>query len=134
MCYNSSMKKCCTCKLDKSESEFNKNQDRCRDCSKSWYLANSEKHKANAALARKQHRANNQELIRQYKNKPCADCGKSYPYYVMDFDHISGTKLSNIASMVQYSTRRLLAEIAKCEVVCSNCHRIRTYGSESFSG
>jgi hypothetical protein len=49
----------------------------------------------------------------------------------MDFDHVRGEKQSNVASLVGMSAseERLRAEIAKCDVVCANCHRERTYGS-----
>src|SRR5579872_2409404 len=62
------------------------------------------------------------------KQKPCADCTKEYPWYVMDYDHVRGIKefdLSKAASM-RLSEIRILNEIAKCEVVCSNCHLERT--------
>lgn len=47
----------------------------------------------------------------------------------MDFDHVKGNKVSGIAIMVGYKTismEELLAEMEKCELVCANCHRIRT--------
>lgn len=63
------------------------------------------------------------------KSCPCADCGIEYPYYVMDFDHVSDDKEANLADLVRVgaSLVKLQAEINKCEVVCSNCHRIRTF-------
>jgi hypothetical protein len=73
-------------------------------------------------------------VIREAKSVPCADCGHSYPHYVMDFDHREGEiKLFNIASRVRgnVTAPRLEAirqEIAKCDVVCANCHRERTHG------
>lgn len=68
-------------------------------------------------------------LIRDAKAKPCADCGVQYPYYVMDFDHVRGTKLFNIGEgATNFGQERLLAEIEKCDVVCANCHRERTHG------
>lgn len=70
-------------------------------------------------------------LLREQKSKPCLDCGVSYPYYVMDFDHVRGEKLFNLSEVVNgaQSKKVILEEIAKCEVVCANCHRIRTFGS-----
>jgi hypothetical protein len=45
----------------------------------------------------------------------------------MDFDHL-GDKIAEVSLMVPtYGTKSLLAEVAKCDVVCANCHRIRTY-------
>src|SRR5205807_1562968 len=69
-----------------------------------------------------------QQMIRQAKSVPCMDCGVSYPYYVMDFDH-RGEKEGLVSVMINtLSPTRIRAEMAKCDVVCSNCHRIRTYG------
>lgn len=68
------------------------------------------------------------EYIRELKKSPCVDCGKSYPYYVMDYDHVDPLgKVNNIARMVNHSWKALKAEIAKCELVCANCHRERTH-------
>jgi len=60
---------------------------------------------------------------------PCADCKEVFPYYVMDFDHRPGVKkeftigtTSNATSM-----EALIAEMAKCDIVCANCHRHRTF-------
>lgn len=68
--------------------------------------------------------------VDQLKAVPCADCGKSYPSYVMDFDHCRGKKDFNISTYVRSrcgSIKKLLEEIKKCDVVCSNCHRERTH-------
>jgi hypothetical protein len=94
-----------------------------------WYARNRERHLANVREIRKQRRIRNRELILAAKDVPCADCGLRYPPYVMDFDHVNGGKRGNIAELHGRLTEEaLLAEIAKCEVVCANCHRIRTYG------
>lgn len=67
------------------------------------------------------------QLIVQAKSRPCMDCGVSYPHYVMDFDHCRGKKHKNVGEMRSHSVKAILAEIEKCDVVCSNCHRERTY-------
>lgn len=70
--------------------------------------------------------------IKEQKNKPCMDCGISFPYYVMDFDHRDPSqKSANLARMLSHSFSEIIAEIAKCDVVCSNCHRERTYGKKT---
>ena len=68
------------------------------------------------------------QYLRDLKTKtPCVDCGINYPYYVMDFDHVRGQKHANVMELVStLSKKRIDLEIAKCEIVCSNCHRIRT--------
>jgi hypothetical protein len=73
--------------------------------------------------------------IYEYKEKtPCADCGNSFPHYVMDFDHVRGEKLFNVSSAVSRRINKttLWEEIAKCEIVCANCHRIRTHKSRTI--
>ena len=67
------------------------------------------------------------ELINSAKKKPCADCGKRFPSVCMDFDHRPGCgKSMNLSQMGNARLELIVAEIAKCDVVCSNCHRIRT--------
>lgn len=62
------------------------------------------------------------------ENSPCVDCKIQYPYYVMDFDHVRGKKHANVMELVQtLSKKKIDEELAKCEIVCSNCHRIRTH-------
>lgn len=49
----------------------------------------------------------------------------------MDFDHVNvRDKIKEVAYMVtrNWSLVKIKAEVKKCEVVCANCHRIRTYG------
>ena len=60
---------------------------------------------------------------------PCMDCGRKYPYYVMDFDHARGVKVLSISQMVRQakSVEDIETEIAKCDIVCANCHRERTH-------
>ena len=57
------------------------------------------------------------------------DCGQRYPSYVMQFDHVRGVKLFDVGAFA--ATNRPLThlhrEIAKCEVVCANCHAERTH-------
>lgn len=73
-------------------------------------------------------RDSSRQIIREAKDRPCADCGIAYPYYVMQFDHVQGVKKFNIGVVGPTVSRdRLMAEISKCEVVCANCHAERTY-------
>lgn len=68
-------------------------------------------------------------VVDEAKNKPCMDCGHPYPVVCMDFDHRDGDqKLDCVAILLQRNRtlQVILDEIAKCDVVCSNCHRIRT--------
>jgi hypothetical protein len=80
---------------------------------------------AGGAALRKQARLEIAEL----KKKPCMDCGKKYPAYVMDFDHRPGeAKVGNISQLINLHPLKALAEVEKCDLICSNCHRERTHG------
>jgi hypothetical protein len=59
---------------------------------------------------------------------PCTDCGGMFPVYVMHWDHLPGfEKAGDISSMVGSRTRAaVLEELKKCELVCANCHVMRT--------
>jgi hypothetical protein len=65
--------------------------------------------------------------LNSIKSVPCLDCKKNFPPYVMDFDHVKGTKKFSIGSEKTHALDTIKKEIEKCEVVCSNCHRIRTW-------
>ena len=68
------------------------------------------------------------EFLRELRRTPCSDCGRTFQPYQMDFDHRDpSTKLFQITDRLTVSRARLLAEINKCDVVCANCHAIRTY-------
>lgn len=87
------------------------------------YLKNKEKYIANAIAAKEKLR----KYVRLKKDKPCADCDIKYPYYVMQFDHIRD-KEYHISTLVNANNvKKLELELAKCEVVCANCHAERTY-------
>lgn len=80
-------------------------------------------------------RGRRQALIRDLKDEPCVDCGHEYPHYVMDFDHVRGEKLFSIGRAYHrsISVDEIIREAAKCDVVCSNCHRERTHGPKNAS-
>ena len=69
------------------------------------------------------------DLVRKAKEQPCHNCGKTYPYYVMDFDHIRGKKNFLISHAITNTTSimNIEKEMAKCDLICANCHRIRTW-------
>ena len=62
--------------------------------------------------------------------QPCTDCRQPFPYYILDFDHRPGVdKRFEIAKVKRgnYKWETILQEIAKCDLVCANCHRRRTW-------
>ena len=58
------------------------------------------------------------------------DCEEA-DYRCLDFDHVRGTKSRNVFEMVHscYSKAKILAEMAKCDVRCAKCHRIKSFES-----
>lgn len=98
------------------------------------YYHQNRKRQLPLAIARTRKARNlKRQFICAVKNRPCADCGIKYPHYVMDFDHRnSNDKIVDISKTLgkNWSLERIKKEIVKCDVVCANCHRIRTYKSE----
>lgn len=117
-----------------------------REYKRRWYLANKErlaehKKKYHADYYRQNIEAqkaylNNRNRERQLRRSlilgivkttaGCADCGYDLHAEALDFDHVSGEKLDNISHMSRRAWNLVWEEIMKCDVVCANCHRIRT--------
>lgn len=92
-----------------------------------------ERNTAKVKAAARKHTTAQRKILRAViadaKRKPCATCGNNYPSVCMDFDHRKKNKTRTVSDMARraVSVERLKEEMAKCEVVCSNCHRIRTH-------
>lgn len=82
-----------------------------------------------AAMYQERNRARRREWLNALKSGPCADCGQTFPPVCMDFDHLGDDKTQIVSRLVYANASKatVLAEIAKCDLVCSNCHRIRTF-------
>jgi len=97
---------------------------------RNYYAENKDKYLAKNQKYRKLLRS----LIIDAKSKPCEDCKNSYPHYVMDLDHrpdeLKTFELSDAIAKGK-SKQKILDEIAKCDVVCANCHRVRTFTREN---
>lgn len=98
-----------------------------RACHKRYYERNKKLYRQKNIKRRE----NLISFVVSLKQKPCMDCGIQYPPYVMDFDHRDRkAKIAGINQMINvhsYSKKKILEEIDKCDLVCANCHRIRTY-------
>jgi hypothetical protein len=71
------------------------------------------------------HRQAKREWLTEQKDRPCGRCGGRFPAYVMDFHHRdSATKLFTVGRTATRGYDGLVAEIAKCDLFCANCHRI----------
>jgi hypothetical protein len=85
------------------------------------------------ALRRRQQAAREESYLRIAALKAkgrCADCTGQFPPVCMDYDHRDPTEKTLCVSELisnNASWEVVEAEIAKCDLVCANCHRIRTY-------
>lgn len=102
-----------------------------------WRRLNPEKASASRDSYRKRHPEKVREWGRQrvleaqfllalFRLDPCTDCGKQYPSACMEFDHCRGEKVQSVTNMVTRGWVALITELNKCDLVCANCHRIRT--------
>jgi hypothetical protein len=68
-------------------------------------------------------------LLDRLRDVRCADCGGQFEACAMDFDHRDpAAKQYTVTRMIgRAGTERILAEVAKCDTVCANCHRLRTF-------
>ena len=130
---------CARCHVAKLLTEFGlKNATRgwfssyCRPCtrqrSNEHYRNNFATYMARARIRATVDRRRNREFVAEYfATHPCVDCGEADPV-VLEFDHRElGKKRDNVSRLIHTSTLSAVrAEIAKCDVRCGNCHRIRT--------
>jgi len=99
----------------------------CRACQSSWYRAHRAQHIANVNDNSRRYRGRNRAFVLEYLlAHPCVDCGESNPA-VLEFDH-QRDKIGAVSRLVlaPFPLERVIAEIAKCKVRCSNCHMRRT--------
>jgi hypothetical protein len=100
----------------------------CKECQKRYLKGHYDANKSYYAKKARAAEAETRAFIAEAKNKPCADCKERYPPWVMDFDHRAGAeKEFNLSGSDWRSRKKIAAEIAKCDVVCANCHRQRTH-------
>lgn len=106
----------------------------CRECRNAYDRAYYAERGRAARLARRRAaRAAARAWMASLKDGvPCADCGETFPVYVMHWDHLPGfEKVDEVSSMVGHRTRAaILEELKKCELVCANCHVLRTISHE----
>ena len=89
------------------------------------------KKREKAVQDQKKRRAKMKAVLHAALDRPCHDCGIRLPPEVMEFDHVRGKKRVNLCQANRaggyLSWVALDEEIAKCDVRCPNCHRLRHY-------
>lgn len=124
---------CKKCKQEKSVIEFSFRykikgirQTQCKVCKAAYLKKHYNKDKSYYINKAAKQNTKRKEFIKEAKNIPCTDCKKSYPSYVMDFDHVS-EKNFLLSRGCNYGLPAIQKEINNCDVVCANCHRERTH-------
>lgn len=143
---------CTKCKVEKPVTDFTKStrdgyRSSCKLCHRDekqkWRHKYIEEHgESPTARYSREHREDQKEWKKRRQaemhlkvdtikeSTPCADCGQKFPAVCMDFDHLPGfAKTAGIARMITdgVTWKKIEQEMRKCEIVCSNCHRIRTH-------
>jgi hypothetical protein len=135
------------CSWSTIEAEIAKCEVRCANCHRiktsstddriaSWrhfidileYRLHSDPDRSLEAMRKAQTVIENQKKLYTYLSKrSCIDCGFS-DIRVLEFDHIRGHKSNDVSRLLTSGAtwERILSEIAKCDVRCANCHRIKT--------
>lgn len=75
------------------------------------------------------HKRRKQELVDRLGGK-CIDCGWSGPLPAFDFHHKDSTQKDFNLSKTYKKMEEVIAEIDKCVLLCSNCHRVRHWGEK----
>lgn len=100
-------------------------------CSKgtiAYHLGKGQREKTRARTTRSRTLA--KRKIWDIKEKSgCVDCKENYPHYMLDFDHLPEfEKIDSPTQMIhKYSWEKAVEEMSKCDIVCANCHKIRTW-------
>jgi hypothetical protein len=125
------VRRCSRCRLHLPLELFNRNgADRqwyCRRCFRTYFSQRRERHLGQVAAARIYRRDAARRFITEHlRRTSCMDCGEPDPV-VLEFDHLRD-KHAEVTELVRNgaSIAAVEAEIAKCDVVCVNCHRHRT--------
>lgn len=72
------------------------------------------------------------EILNHYKIAVgCVDCGYNAHPWALEFDHKEPRQGKTIGSMMYSAWKLIWEEVWKCDVVCCNCHAIRTYTRKS---
>jgi hypothetical protein len=118
--------------LRKSGPRSGEYYEKCKDCMKvrgrKYYYQNHDRQLKLALIRKSKSYYEKRAIINALKDVPCVDCGMKFPPCVMDFDHEDRRdKIDSISHMLSHSIDVIMKEISKCDIVCANCHRIRTF-------
>jgi hypothetical protein len=123
--------------LVKSESDFHRSTGRpqfwCKACRKEYdaqYWRRTRERRRGQVKSRRHALTAWSRALKE--GLPCADCGRVYHHAAMQWDHAhGGDKLDDISNLVRrgFGRKAIADEISKCQLVCANCHAVRTFES-----
>lgn len=100
-----------------------------KDYFRQYYVDNKERQKEDRRLIRDKNRKLARDFVKAYLiEHPCMNCGEK-DILTLEFDHRDpSTKTYTIRKMIEdrRNSSAIAEEIAKCDVLCGNCHRRRT--------
>jgi YesN/AraC family two-component response regulator len=120
---------CKKCNIEKDVSEFRHKKRTCKKCTnfhqREYYKLNKKK----CHNWSNNHFKKLKKIITDLKEKPCFDCGRTFPHWAMEFDHLSDKTMSVSAMLYKhrFPIKKIVEETNKCQVICALCHRHRTY-------
>lgn len=127
------MKLCKNCGQEKALDQFSTRfqrgkrgyQHQCKDCHSRYRKAHYEGNKAKyVGKAKEYNKARREELRKRKSETGCQDCGERHPA-CLDYHHLDEGLKDKTLVWYDCGRERMEAEIAKCIVLCSNCHRKR---------
>lgn len=135
------MRKCTKCKVEKTEDEFRKGKrvNWCRSCfqeyEKAKWKACPERRRTNKEKSKERRRRNRDYVLNYLSTHPCVSCGNP-DFRVLEFDHIDRSiKTNNVSDLSRTACglHKIQEEIDKCQVLCANCHRIKTFENQDWN-
>ena len=128
-----SPRRCASCGEQKPPSGFHDSRtgqfSYCRDCRNGYDRRYYEQRGRSARAVRQRLRTlRAREWVNSLKEGvACADCRQIFPAPVMHWDHLPGyAKVGCVSDLTSRRSTIVLEELKKCELVCANCHAIRT--------
>lgn len=124
---------CTQCWIEKDPDDFHRRgkgrQRWCKDCRRVYDSAYHARTRPVRLEQKREAKQSRMTWLFNVKSNPCADCGQRFHPSAMGFDHLPGSdKVADVSTLVVTGCMDMAkAEIAKCDLVCANCHAVRTY-------
>lgn len=138
--FSNIMKFCAKCSQNLPDESFHRRgvilQSWCKTCRKSFDAGFYRSNKKQIKAQKKIWRGETKVWYNSLKSGPCADCGGRFHAEAMHWDHLPEFKKNNCLSILlrKHNKSGIVEEIKKCELVCANCHAVRTFNRRMGHG